>query len=446
LRVSRFLIRKFLIRARQWRAEQVFWRQLLVNVRSPGIFVAAIILVIFRLDLFALEQAARSISPSRQFIIFGADAEYRGAISALAEKTKSNFLTVLKQPDAWKIPVFINLQPRTANLPEIPEVDLRIDQTEGGWRLRLDLTVSRDSNPLTIERELGRVILLEMIYRNQTGITPAEAYSDPPKWLIDGLLASAPNRDRASVVASLCMLRTVATLEEFLRERPELIDSAVTELYRAYSYVLVQLLIESPGGSAQIRSYIDHLAFASNDPMLDLRAAFPALGDLEKNWQSKIADMKSAQQGLLTFSQTEERLDQILKNSVQLDELTRTKLTPGQRLALQKLDHKLLLLATHANSVLRPALRDYQEVVGSLALGKNRVAAARLADLKILRTKLFTRMREVDDYLNWFEATKLETPSGLFDDYLKTAVDTGRQAPKKKDPLSVYLDAVETEF
>ena len=55
-------------------------------------------------------------------------------------------------------------------------------------------------------------------------------------------------------------------------------------------------------------------------------------------------------------------------------------------------------------------------------------------------------MSEVDDYMNWFEAAKLETPSGMFDGYLKSASDGRAQTPKRKDPLSVYLDAVEEQF
>ena len=92
--------------------------------------------------------------------MYGSDAAYRGSISALAEKTKSNLLTVLKQRDAWKIPIVINLQPRAANLPEIPEADLRFNQTEAGLRLQLDLTVSPELNPIAFDRELARVILL----------------------------------------------------------------------------------------------------------------------------------------------------------------------------------------------------------------------------------------------------------------------------------------------
>ena len=417
-----------------------------MNLRSPGIFIAAFLCAVFCCDLCALEPAARSVSPSGQFIISGGNAGYRGPISALAEKTKLNLLLVLKQRDAWRIPVVINLQPRSANLPEIPEADLRFEQTEAGLRLQLDLAVSAELNAAAIERQLARTILLEMIYRNQTGIASGDVYVDPPKWLIDGLLASASNRDRASLAASLFVFAKVISLEEFLGQQPGALDSTAEQLYRAWSFVLLQLLLDSPNGPVQIGRYIDNLGLASNDPMSDLRAAFPALRDLEKSWRSKIAEIKSAVQGLLSFWQTEERLNQILTTSVRLDELAQTEPTPARRLALRTLEHELLLLATHANPVLRPVVCDYQQITALLALGKRRALAGRIIDLKTLRKKLSVRMREIDDYLNWFEAAKLETPSGLFDDYLKAAADDRSQTPKRRDPLSVYLDVVEMEF
>jgi len=41
-------------------------------------------------------QPERSISPSRQFVIYGGDAKLRGAVSGLAEETKSNLLALLR--------------------------------------------------------------------------------------------------------------------------------------------------------------------------------------------------------------------------------------------------------------------------------------------------------------------------------------------------------------
>jgi hypothetical protein len=322
-------------------------------------------------------------------------------------------------------------------------------------KLQFDLTVSETISPAAIEREVARVILVEMIYRDQTGIAPGDVYVDPPTWLVDGLLASAPNRDRPSVASALSVPARADTLAEFLNQPRDTVDSTARQLYLAYS--LVQLLIDSPNGRSRLGRYVDHLAFATNDPMADLRASFPEVQDFESLWKSKIADLKAAaEKDILTFSQTDEKLNELLAvrfpsqdghgGSVMLETFSRTRPTPVQRTVLQDFSGKLLLLATRANPVLRPVIQDYQQIAGQLALGKNRRIEKRLADLKSLRTRLSARMNEVDDYMNWFEAAKLETSSGIFGDHSQTIDSTGSQKPKRRDALSVYLDAVELEF
>ncbi|MEY2543855.1 MAG: hypothetical protein QOE81_1316, partial [Verrucomicrobiota bacterium] len=316
----------------------------------------------------------------------------------------------------------------------------------------------REINSAATERELLRAILLEIIYRNQTAIAPGDVYVEPPSWLVEGLLALTPNRDRASLTNALALSERVTPLNEFMREHPELLDPAGRLLYRAYSLALVQLLIDSGDGHARLGRYIDHLSLAANDPLRDLEAAFPQLaGNEEKIWKSKIADIKSSGRAdLLTFSQTEEKLADLLRTkfpatdgrdkSVSLEDLHQKKTNSTQRLALQKFSQELMLLAAHGNPLLRSVVQDYQQLAAQLALGKNRGMAARLAELKILRAKVCARMSEVDDYLNWFEATQLKTQSGLFEDYLNTSSAAVPSRGHRKDAYSAYLDAMEAEF
>jgi len=192
--------------------------------------------------------------------------------------------------------------------------------------------------------------------------------------------------------------------------------------------------------------------------LADLEAAFPQLaGNDEKIWKSKIADIRtSGRADLLTFSQTEEKLASLLQTkfmrtdgrdkSLSFEDLCQRKPAPTQRLALQKVGQELLLLAAQANPALRSVVQDYQQVATQLALGKIRGLAARLADLKTLRAKLSARMTEIDDYLNWFEATQLSTRSGLFEDCLNTSSLETPSRAHRKDSFSAYLDAMEAEF
>ena len=442
------------------RGLQLFLRQLFVKSQICRIFAAAL----FGLSILAFDSAAsgpieRSVSPSGQFIVYGGDPAWRGAVSALAERTKANLLAILQRRDQWSIAAVINLQSRAPNLPEMPNAALRFSQTGSGVKLQLDLAISREINSAATERELLRVILLETSYRRQTAIAPGDVYVEPPDWLVEGLLASSPNRDRASLVNALAVSERATPLAEFLRERAALLDPAGRLLHRAYSFALVQLLIEGTEGHARLGRYIDNLSFASSEPLADLLAAFPQLrgNDLEKVWKSKIADIKSSERAdLLTFSQTDEKLDALLRTkfptpdgrdkSLSLDKVSLKKPTQTQRQALQKFSQELMLLAAHGNPVLRSVVQDYERLVAQLALGKNHAVTARLAELKILRAKLSARMNEVDDYMNWFEATQLSARSGLFEDYLNTSNTADIAKSRKKDAYSAYLDAMEEQF
>ena len=52
---------------------------------------------------------------------------------------------------------------------------------------------------------------------------------------------------------------------------------------------------------------------------------------------------------------------------------------------------------------------------------------------------------EIDDYLNWYEATKAKTMSGAFSQLLETAKAADEAQPRRRDPISVYLDSMEME-
>jgi hypothetical protein len=398
---------------------------------------------------------ARTVSPSQQFLIYGANAELRGAVSELAEQTKSNLLGLLRQPDRWKTPIVVNLQPQQANLPEIPPAELRFSQTGFGLKLQLDLTIAQNLDASLMERELLRAILLEIIYRKQPDIAPGTILVQPPDWLLDGVLALTPGRDREPLVEALSTSDRALSLEEFLQQRPALLDSGGRILYRAYSSALVQLLAEGLDGRARLSRYIENLSNASNDPLADLKAQFPVLaGGPEKAWRSTVTRLSAAQSyQLLTLAESERRLDELLRvkapetgKSADLSDFARQKPSVAEKAALSQLSKALLLFVGQANPVLRPVAREYQQIATLLARGKRGGVAKRLARLQITREKLRARMNDIDDYMNWFEATQMESGSGDFTDYIKAADQSQLPTPRRRDPLSVYLDSLADQF
>ena len=419
--------------------------------------VAVVLFAFAHCQLIHGAQAEHSTSPSRQFVIYGADAKVRGAISGLAEQTKSNLLVLLKQRDDWKTPIVVNLQSQQANAPEIPPADLRFSQTGFGIKLQLDLTISRNVDVSLVERELLRAILLEMIYREQPHIIAGAMLVEPPDWLIDGVLALTPERDRGPLIDALANNEKPPSLEKFLGQRPGLVDFTGRTLYRAYSFAFLQMLLEPKTGGSQLAKYIDHLSDSSNDPLEDLKAQFPLLaGDTEKTWQAALNRMRSLQPfRLLTFAESERRLDELLTlkisepnkpvKQVKLEELAQHKLSTGEKMALDQLKRDLMFVVPQVNPVLRPIGREYQEIVALLVRGKRKAVLKRLSRLDFTRQQLAARMTEIDDYMNWFEATQMNSGSGNFTGYLKAADQSHVPAPRRHDPLSVYVDALEDQ-
>jgi hypothetical protein len=420
--------------------------------------IAIVLFAIATSQLVYGAQPEHSTSPSRQFVIFGADAKVRGAISGLAEQTKTNFLGLLRQRDDWKTPVVVNLQSQQANVPEIPPSDLRFSQTGFGIKLQLDLTISKNVDVSLVERELLRAILLEMVYRKQPHITVGAVLVEPPDWLIDGALALAPGRERGPLIEAIVNTEKPLPLEKFLQQRPGFLDSTGRTLYRAYAFALVKMLLDEKNGGAQLAKYIDHLYDSSNDPLADLTAQFPLLADdAERTWQLALNRLKSQQTfRLMTFGESEQRLDELLSvkisepkkpvKLVKLEELAQHKPSASEKMALDQLKRDLMFLVPQTNPVLRPIGREYQQIAELLARGKRRGVSKRLSRLELTRQQLAARMTEIDDYMNWFEATQMNRGSGNFTGYLKAVDQSQVPAPRRHDPLSVYVNALEDQF
>ena len=405
----------------------------------------------------------RSLSTSRQFILYGTDVGLRGAIAHLAEETKTNLLTILRRSDSWKTPIVVNLQFSQTNVPENPPAAIHVGQTGAGLTLQLDLTISSDFNSASVERELLRAILLEMIYRQQPELPPGTAYVDPPDWLLDGIVAVSAGRDEKALVEALePLLATdkIAPLADFLRQRPILLDAPSRLLFRAYSAAFVRWLIDEPAGRSHLGQYVDNLSRASNDPSADLKIHFSALNDdsIEKTWRFRVAQFCDSQSyQLLTFAETQRRLDELLSikvtdtnlrsnKTVRLDDLSERKISATDSKALGQLSASLMLLRVRAHPILRSVITEYAQVAALLAVRKNPKAGERLSRVRSVRTGIAARMNKIDDYMNWFEATQARTKSDVFAGYLSAAEAQSEATPRRHDALSVYMDVLEYQF
>ena len=95
----------------------------------------------------------------------------------------------------------------------------------------------------------------------------------------------------------------------------------------------------------------------------------------------------------------------------------------------------------------RPVIAAYERAILRLAKGDMKELAAEFAAIAEMRKKIDETLLKTNDYLNHFEATRTPRRSGAFDDYLKMrrAFDE-RPRPKRNDPITRHLDALEWEF
>jgi hypothetical protein len=431
-------------------------------VARPAVFRLLVIGFFTYAAATAAGPIEQSTSSSRQFIVYGADLTMRGALCELAERTKHELLSLLAQRDNWTVAIVINAQYPRANLPEVPRLSVDLGQTGFGLRLQLDLVIDSGVGRPEIRRELLRALVLEMIYRNQPNIPAGAAYVSPPDWFLEGVPAQQSDLplDRISAILAMPVAaKTVLPLEKFLAQQPEMLDAPGRSLYRAYAYALVDLLRRSPDGAHRLAQLVFHLPASSNDSMSELRSYFPGLFESDSGkqaWQDQVLRLSRDQPyQLLGSTETERRLEEMLRlkisdrGSEKNYELTQFPIFLKDKSAkktLAALANDLQGLATRAHPVYVPIIGEYAEITALLRRGKTFHLASRLERLQNFRKAMAAQMREIDDYLNWFEATSMDRPSGEFADYLKAAQHASRLEQTRRDPISVYLDALEIQF
>ena len=115
------------------------------------------------------------------------------------------------------------------------------------------------------------------------------------------------------------------------------------------------------------------------------------------------------------------------------------RLITNARLALSDLQ-------VRGNVLFRDLAKAYLRVLDDLAAGKTKGLDDRLAELRRQAVATLAKATAVQDHLDWFEATQLERPSDLFDDYLTLPERLEEEIPARTDPLSRLLDEAEARF
>lgn len=412
----------------------------------------------------AFPQQYCSISTSRQFAVYCTDNNARFAISSAAEEIKNGVLSVLQQKDFWKAPIVINVQRQDPTEPRAPISRVQMIELDQGFKVELDIRIGQDPHDFHFQEQLVKAILLELAYRNRPPVKGGTEYTEPPDWMVEGILQVLQTRGNGidpEIFKALIDTNRLMPLRQFIAQRNVDLDSASEALFKAYSLCLVTLLNETSNGPYHLAQFLRTLPESKGDAVADLTKAFPDLGKseqtMEKWWALSIARLATEGRYLgLTLAETEERLSGLLQlklaapdgtsKSVELAQAKDWIKEKAAQPALIALCGKLFELSTIANPLLRPILLDYQSVVTDLSRGKLRGTPERLGKLSKRRSEVLKWMNDIEDTMNWFEATQMKVKSNVFDPYLRKSKEWEKQAPPRTDEISRALDAMEIEL
>jgi len=401
----------------------------------------------------------RSISTSQQFIVYYQDKTVRARIVRKLEDIKGHWLKRLSLRDDWKAPIIVRLQ--TLRPPNYPRISTGVYESDSGeLKIQIDIYEPSVLQSADFDIEVYAALCLEFAYRN-TPLKAGKAFTKAPAWLVEGLYEDSQSGEDGlppGLYETVIQRGPSLKLESFLKERPAMMDATSRAIFRAQAMGLLRSLLSLPNGSVSLATYLSQLPSVSITDVAPLLAAFPALeGDstrLSKLWVLSMANVSATGRiNPLTVEETHKQLTAILdvaplpdpkkpdekveKGPSALPAIARTD--EGRYILKQKADD-LLRLEVRAHPLMRPMVAEYRAIVSDLALRPKKNVKTRLVQNGELVAAIVGKSSEVADFMNWYEASQLQTPSGTFTEALQSPLS---DPPPRTDAMSRYLNDIE---
>ncbi len=435
-----------------------------------------------------------------QFFVHGKVKEQRDVLLEEAERVRRMVATALGTGNSFTIPVVIQIREGLALPPGRPSVWTAIAQAGEGFRIELNLVprFGGVDGPL-LRQELVRCILAERLLRPHAAQSLAGRDIPPPDWLLHGALElldyQALGRP-SDAFSAVFRLGHVMSLEDIFEADPAGMDSVSRAVYRASCCGLVLMLLERSGMDRRnFNALCDTLALMPSNDTGAIARAYPELNSsghsLGKWWSLQLAAMSSpGMDELLSPAMTDAELTRALTlhlpalpaeerkerkglakvfgkkkpadspkepgtpvtaaaaEEFPLTEFSRATSRKDREEIFNRVELGITKLSLRAHPLYRPVLGRYLALVKDLGQGKKqKEAAAHIASLDAMRQQLLKEMRAAEDYLDWHEATQAGTISGDFSDYFRAVRESENPASRARpDPISRYLDLIETEY
>jgi len=324
---------------------------------------------------------------------------------------------------------------------------LRVDALEGGGaRVQLDLSNVRgdENSPLSMRdsRLLIEALLLREYY---AGKTPRVGQVIPvfPEWLSHALSCLCmEDHSRKTILASYLHGGPPPRIDDFLHERPPDDDSHVLlENYNGKSACLLRAGL-NVGGESGFREWIGHDdGIANGSPV----SPFPRRWDkraIERDWLLLMASSSRHENSTteeLSSLETLRKYDGIMHRfTSDIADSSKSVKQRGWDFISKEFLSRLVALRLQSNPLVSPLIENTISLIQSAAKLSSKNFAERMEKLNQLRSELLARSKNIDAYLDWYEASKVPVRSGLFDSMLQSP-----ETSPRKGPVGRYLDAVQ---
>lgn len=414
----------------------------------------------------AVDLGSRSISSSRQFVVYAEDPVLRMSAASVADQVKLGLhrLLRIRGGSEWIAPVVITMRPRgTTETAESP-ARVRLVETVQGPKIEVDILTGPSPVPVDFHRRITHAVLLDLALREAGRGGPVARTL--PRWIVLGTSAlTRPDPVGRKTFAGLVESGNLPDLDVFILNPPAPDEVSLdAEIYTAYAASLVSTILGIEDGHPRFRRLLGR-SLAVNpetDGFGALSEVLEAVGgpdNLHRLWSLELAALSHPDGSRIaeagpSLDMVTEALDRPITvpgdgpDSTlplrRMGELPRDQAVADQ---LRVAARELSVSASRANPLVTPILADLAGLCSRAATGERDTLPPRVADLERLAARLEKLTADITDHLNWIEATQVRPANDPFESYFRMAehMMPGNPATARRpsDPVSEYLDGME---
>lgn len=408
----------------------------------------------------------RTFSASKQFVIYGSTQKERAEVAKRADRARMHLNDrVLGVSDKWEH----NIVVRFLTEEEAPKTGSAVrvalfDTGTGDLKIQIDIAPGEKHDSKELDRALLQALLLEQAFRKEKFVA-GNPYRFAPSWLVEAiaeLLHSPENSLPPEIFEKLIEAGGPPRLELFLGERATRLDKTSLALYRARAAALLSAILTQRNGRLELIDYIELTGRKEATAELFLDSFRDSVGTpdrLMRIWTLALAKFSAkGRTELLTMGETARRLKALIEIKTPKDSrepegeslygaeaLIHLSRSREGRFSLQNLTNRVNGLLWQAHPLFRPMTQEYYEILQRLGLGKRGGIEKRIEENNELINAMVERTNEIEDYLNWFQASRIPNASGEFDDtFSENEAELTAEQLRQSDPIHAYLDALES--